>query len=66
MHGRVVDFHSLRVSFVTSLVMGGVNPKVAQVLARHSDIKLTMDIYTKIGADDQRAGLESLPSLKLA
>ncbi len=53
-------------SFITSLVMGGVNPKVAQVLARHSDIQLTMDTHTKIGADDQRAGLDSLPSLKLA
>ncbi len=64
--GRIADFHSLRVSFITSLVMCGVNPKVAQVLARHSDIKLTMDTYTKIGADDQRVGLESLPSLQFA
>jgi hypothetical protein len=33
--GRVLDFHSLRVTFVSSLAAAGVHPKIAQALARH-------------------------------
>lgn len=58
-----LDFHSLRVTFITSLARSGVHPKVAQQLARHSTIHLTMDVYTKFGADDQRAGVEAMPAL---
>ncbi len=41
----VLDFHALRHSYVTHLVMSGVNPKIVQALARHSTITLTMDRY---------------------
>ena len=44
--GRVADFHSLRHTFITNLARGGVHPKVAQALARHSTITLTMDRYS--------------------
>jgi integrase len=44
--GRVADFHSLRHSFVSALARGGVHPKTAQDLARHSDINLTLNTYT--------------------
>jgi len=44
--GRVVDFHGLRHTFISSLVNGGTHPKTAQELARHSTITLTMDRYT--------------------
>jgi len=43
---RVVDVHALRKSFVTHLRMQGVEVEDAQRLARHSDVKLTQDIYT--------------------
>jgi integrase len=56
--GRVVDFHSLRGSFVTHLILGGVNPKVVQKLARHSTIVLTMDIYATIEDSDMRKAIE--------
>ena len=36
--GRVADFHALRHTFITNLAAGGVHPKVAQTLARHSTI----------------------------
>ena len=45
-HRRHVDFHSLRHTYITSLADGGVHPKDAQTLARHSTITLTMDRYT--------------------
>jgi len=64
--GRVADFHSLRHTFITNLVTSGVNPKVAQALARHSDIKLTMDRYTHLLLDEKRKGLDALPDLSSA
>src|SRR5207245_4402634 len=44
--GRVFDFRALRHQFISNLAAGGVHPKIAQVLARHSTITLTMDHYT--------------------
>lgn len=55
----VVDFHSLRVTFITNLARGGVHPKVA----RHSTIELTMQTYTKLDASEQRAGIDALPMI---
>ena len=42
---------------------GGVNPKVAQTLARHSVITLTMDRYTDVGLFDLSASVNSLPGV---
>lgn len=61
--GRVVDFHALRMTFITNLTRAGVAPKTAQMLARHSDINLTMNTYTMLGVLDQAAAVESLPAL---
>ena len=61
--GRVLDFHALRHSFVTTLVAGGVSPKVAQTLARHSSVTLTMDRYTHLRSEDERHALAALPRL---
>ena len=61
--GRWVDFHALRHTFITGLVTGGVNPKVAQTLARHSVITLTMDRYTHLYAGDLASALNMLPDL---
>ena len=59
----IADFHSLRHSFISNLAAGGVHPKVAQQLARHSTITLTMDRYSHIGLIDMRAGLAALPTI---
>jgi integrase len=40
------DFHGLRHTYITYLANAGVSPKHAQELARHSDIRLTMGVYT--------------------
>jgi integrase len=45
------DFHALRHTFITYLANAGVSPKVAQEMARHSDIRLTMNVYTHASAD---------------
>ena len=54
-----VDFHSLRTTFVTNLARAGVHPKVAQMLARHGSIVLTMDFYTALEVLDYRGALEA-------
>ena len=38
--GLFADFHSLRHWFIMGLARAGVSPKMAQTLARHSDIRL--------------------------
>jgi integrase len=40
------DFHALRHTFCTMLERSGVTPKVAQALARHSDVRMTLNRYT--------------------
>ena len=63
--GRIVDFHALRHSFITSLSAAGVHPKTAQVLARHSDINLTLSRYTHLEIADQTGAVEALPDLSV-
>jgi hypothetical protein len=58
---RVVDFHALRHTFITSLANGGVHPKTAQMLARHSDINMTMSRYTHSLRGAEAAALSALP-----
>jgi integrase len=59
--GLFADFHGLRHLFVSSLSRAGIAPKVAQVLARHSDVRLTLGVYTHVGLDDQTAAIAALP-----
>lgn len=61
--GRTLDFHALRSTFVTNLARAGVTPKAAQTLARHSDIRLTMNVYTSIEMSDQAAAVAQLPAV---
>jgi len=60
--GVYADFHSLRHLFITSLERAGVSPKKAQTLARHSDIRLTLGVYTHVELPDRSAAIESLPA----
>jgi len=59
----IADFHSLRHTFISNLAAGGVHPKLAQQLARHSTITLTMDRYSHVGLLDMNTALDSLPSI---
>ena len=62
-NGEVAGFHALRHTFITMLASSGVHPKVAQVLARHSTITLTMDRYSYTQRADLNSAVENLPSL---
>jgi integrase len=54
----VADFHSLRHTYITHLAQAGVSPAVAQKLARHSTVDLTMNCYSHIGQNDKRKAIE--------
>ncbi|HQR43050.1 MAG TPA: tyrosine-type recombinase/integrase [Gemmatales bacterium] len=49
----VFDFHGWRHSYITYLVTSGMNPKQAQSLARHSDIRLTMNRYAHLSQQER-------------
>ncbi len=61
--GKVFDFHALRHHYISSLTAAGIRPKVAQELARHSDIKLTMQYYTHLELNDISEAVGQLPAL---
>ncbi|MCH7873139.1 MAG: tyrosine-type recombinase/integrase, partial [Planctomycetes bacterium] len=60
--GLYADFHANRHTFISNLSRSGASPKMAQTLARHSDINLTMQTYTHVGINDQIAAISELPS----
>jgi integrase len=60
--GRFADFHAFRHSFISLITQGGVHPKLAQRLARHSDINLTMSRYSHTLLADEAEALAVLPA----
>ena len=59
---RVADFHSLRKTFCTNLARHGVPSRVAMMLMRHSDRRLTDQIYTDENLLGTRSAIEAVPS----
>ncbi|MGL4594608.1 MAG: tyrosine-type recombinase/integrase [Thermoguttaceae bacterium] len=62
--GKFADFHGLRHTFISNLGKAGVSPKTAQILARHSTIELTMQVYMHIDEAAQVEAIHSLPRLR--
>jgi integrase len=62
--GKFADFHGLRHTFISNLGKAGVSPKTAQVLARHSTIELTMQVYMHIDQAEQVEAIYALPRLR--
>jgi hypothetical protein len=56
--GRTVDVHAIRTTFGTLLSMTGAAPRTARAAMRHSDIKLTMNVYTDPRLLDVRGAVE--------
>jgi hypothetical protein len=61
---RTVDFHSLRKTFITNLTKTCTPPRAVQLLARHSSIRLTMDVYSDAKSFDLMAGVEALAPVR--
>ncbi len=49
--------------YISNLVAAGVNPKVAQDLARHSTVTLTLGRYAHVQLHDKNAAISNLPAL---
>ncbi len=63
--GRRADVHSLRHTYGTMLSKVGVAPREAMSLMRHTDMRLTMKVYTDPRIFNLAAAVEKLPSLML-
>ena len=63
--GRTLDIHAMRTTFGTLMSKGGVSPRTAQAAMRHSDIRLTMNVYTDPKLLDIYGALDALPMLRL-
>jgi integrase len=55
-------FHSLRHTFATTLAAKGAHPSPAQKMLGHSDIRMTLAIYTHATDDMQDAAIAALES----
>jgi integrase len=60
--GEGFTFHSLRHTFATTLAAKGVNPATAQKMLGHSDIRMTLAIYTHATDEMQDAATAALES----
>jgi integrase len=60
--GRTLDVHALRMTFGTLLSRGGVALRTAQAAMRHSDPKLTANVYTDPRLLDVHRALDALPT----
>ena len=61
--GRQADFHSLRMTFGAMLAKNGVAPRTAMELMRHTDLRLTMNVYTDPTILNTAGAVEDLPDL---
>jgi integrase len=59
----VVDFHSLRVAYISHLVSSGASVKTCQTLARHATAAMTIGTYAKASLYDINQAVENLPDL---
>lgn len=59
-NGDVIDFHSFRHGYISSIVNSGASVKVAQELARHSTPVLTIGRYAHARLNDLCGAIESL------
>ncbi len=60
--GLIADFHAHRHTFISNLGRAGVTLGTAQKLARHSDPRLTSNIYTHLELADEAAAISTLPT----
>jgi integrase len=61
--GEGFTFHSLRHTFATTLAAKGVNPATAQKMLGHSDIRMTLAIYTHATDEMRDAATAALESV---
>ena len=63
--GRQADFHAIRRSLNTHMAQNGVDAHTRKEIMRHSDLRLTLDVYTDRTALPTVAAIEKLPIFAL-
>ena len=58
--------HVCRHIYCSNMEKSGTNPKILQYLIGHSDISVTMNVYTHIGFDDVEEELERIEECRKA
>ena len=58
--------HVCRHTYCSNMAKSGMNPKTLQYLMGHSDISVTMNVYTHIGFDDAEEELKRMEDLQTA
>ena len=58
-----IKFHGLRKTYATRLFESGVPPKTVQSLLGHSDISITLNIYTQVMDDVKFEAIEKINSI---
>ena len=57
---RYTDFHSNRHPLIANPSLPGQCPRDAREQARHRDVRLTVNVYTHVGLDDNAKGIRKL------
>ena len=58
--------HVCRHTYCSNMAKSGMNPKTLQYLMGHSDISVTMNVYTHIGFDDAEEELKRMEDFRKA
>lgn len=58
--------HVCRHTYCSNMAKSGMNPKTLQYLMGHSDISVTMNVYTHIGFDDAEEELKRMEEFRMA
>lgn len=58
--------HVCRHTYCSNMAKSGMNPKTLQYLIGHSDISVTMNVYTHIGFDDAEEELKRIEEFRRA
>ena len=62
-NGKRADFHSLRKTFCTMMFTSGIPQRIAQEAMRHSEARLTNQVYTDSSQLNTGAAIDMLPSI---
>ena len=60
-----IRLHDLRHSNATALIQAGVNPRVVQQRLGHSDVNITLNIYTHVLPEMDVEAAEKLDAIML-
>ena len=58
--------HVCRHTYCSNMAKSGMNPKTLQYLMGHSDIGVTLNVYTHMGLDDAEKELQKMQGLENA